>query len=210
MTPADPQDHEQEESQPGNADAHDHGKRWRSGRSGLDIAREALAAARADARSKGLNLRTSASFPESRSTPQTSRARLRGSARGEELRSGPGPDDRDPQGLARAVDRLTTERGWGVELAVGSVLGRWDEFVGADVAAHAQPEGFTDGTLVVRTDSTAWATQLRLLAPTLRRHLDAELGAGVVRRISVLGPTAPSWHKGAYHIKGRGPRDTYG
>lgn len=180
-----------------------------SRRSGLDVAREALAAARADARSKGLHLRKSASAP-TRGSEQGQRNRLRGSARGEELRSGPGPDDRDPQGLARAVDRLTTERGWGVELAVGSVLGRWDEFVGADVAAHAQPEGFTDGVLVVRTDSTAWATQLRLLAPTLRTRLDAELGAGVVRRINVLGPTAPSWHKGAFHIKGRGPRDTYG
>ena len=40
------------------------------------------------------------------------------------------------------------------------VFGRWAEIVGAEVAAHCEPESFADGRLKVRTDSTAWATQL--------------------------------------------------
>ena len=48
------------------------------------------------------------------------------------------------------------------------MFARWAELVGEEVAQHATPESFADGTLVVRTDSTAWATQLKLLAPGRR------------------------------------------
>ena len=51
---------------------------------------------------------------------------------------------------------------------------------------------------------------MRTMLPTLRSRIDAELGAGAVRDISVLGPAAPSWKHGRLHVKGRGPRDTYG
>ena len=80
-----------------------------------------------------------------------------------------------------------------------------------DVAEHCTPESFDEGRLVVRTDSTAWATQLRLLAPTLVRRLNEELGHGTVTLIEVLGPHGPTWKKGPRSARdGRGPRDTYG
>jgi predicted nucleic acid-binding Zn ribbon protein len=108
------------------------------------------------------------------------------------------------------VDRLVADRGWELDAAVGALLGRWPDVVGPDVAAHAEPEGLADGILTIRAASTAWAVQLRELAPTLRARVDAELGAGVCRRISVLGPAAPSWRRGRLSVRGRGPRDTYG
>ena len=68
-----------------------------------------------------------------------------------------------------------------------------------------------DGKLVVRTDSTAWATQLRLLVPTVLRRLNEDLGEGTVTVLEVLGPHGPSWKKGRLSSRdGRGPRDTYG
>ncbi len=83
--------------------------------------------------------------------------------------------------------------------------------VGGEVAGHCTPESFADGRLVVRTDSTAWATQLRLLAPSLVRRLNEELGHGTVTVIEVLGPHLPTWRKGPRSVRdGRGPRDTYG
>ena len=124
--------------------------------------------------------------------------------------SGPGPDRRDPQPLGRAVDRMVGERGWEVPVAVGGIAGRWPELVGAQVAEHCLPEGFADGVLTVRADSTAWATQVRLLAPTLVQRLNVELGSGTVRSVTVLGPSGPSWRKGRLRVPGRGPRDTYG
>jgi predicted nucleic acid-binding Zn ribbon protein len=83
--------------------------------------------------------------------------------------------------------------------------------VGADVAAHCRPESFEDGVLVVAAVSTAWATQVRLLAPALLRRLAEEVGEGTVTRVVVRGPTAPSWRRGLRVAPGgQGPRDTYG
>ena len=60
----------------------------------------------------------------------------------------------------------------------------------------AHPKASTDTTLHVRCDSTAWATQLRLLSISLLEKFRTELGDGVVTSIQVLGPAAPSWRKG--------------
>ncbi|MFN8167954.1 MAG: DciA family protein [Candidatus Nanopelagicales bacterium] len=127
-----------------------------------------------------------------------------------------GPGLRDPQLLGSSVERLMRERGWEDSAAVGGLTGRWAEIVGADVAEHVVPETFEpapDGRgllLVLRADSTAWSTTMRMLLPQVRARIDAELGAGTVRDISVLGPAAPSWKHGRLHVPGRGPRDTYG
>jgi predicted nucleic acid-binding Zn ribbon protein len=93
---------------------------------------------------------------------------------------------------------------------VGAVFGRWSALVGEDIAAHCAPQTLTDGELLVVAESTAWATQLRLLAPSILARLRASVGGDVVTRLRVVGPTAPSWKKGPRSVRGRGPRDTYG
>ncbi|KRB76395.1 hypothetical protein ASE01_15575 [Nocardioides sp. Root190] len=131
--------------------------------------------------------------------------------RGDAQFSGARPDGRDPQGLASEVGRLVNDRGWALDLQVRGVFGRWTEIVGEEIGAHSTPESLTDGTLVVRTDSTAWATQLRLLASTVVARLNEELGRGTVTVVEVLGPLAPTWKHGRRGLRdGRGPRDTYG
>jgi predicted nucleic acid-binding Zn ribbon protein len=93
---------------------------------------------------------------------------------------------------------------------MGSVFGRWEEIVGRDLAAHTRPDHFADGELAVTADSTAWATQVRLLAPALVARLNTELGDGTVRRVKVRGP-APPRQRGAWRVPGsKGPGDTYG
>ena len=125
--------------------------------------------------------------------------------------SGAHPDDRDPQALDNTIGRLIAEQGWGTDVRVHGVFSRWDHLVGREVAQHCHPESFADGKLVVRTDSTAWATQMRLLAPTVVRRLNEELGDGTVLVIDVQGPHGPTWRKGPRSVRdGRGPRDTYG
>jgi predicted nucleic acid-binding Zn ribbon protein len=161
---------------------------------GADPARALLARARADARS----------------APRPGARRRRRPGDMPTARSGSGPDERDPQPFATAMDRLTTEHGWEVDLSVHSVLARWPDLVGPDLAAHCHPEGFSEGVLTVRAESTAWATQLRLLAPQLAGRLNAQVGAGTVRNIQVRGPDAPRWSHGSRTVRGRGPRDTYG
>ena len=125
--------------------------------------------------------------------------------------SGAHPDERDPQLLDATLKRLVGDHGWDLSLRVHGVFGRWPAIVGDEIAQHCEPESFADGKLVVRTDSTAWATQLRLLAPTLVKRLNEELGHGTVTVIEVLGPNVPTWKKGPRSVRGgRGPRDTYG
>ena len=121
------------------------------------------------------------------------------------------PDDRDPQLLTSTLGRLMREQGWEVDVAVHGVMARWPSIVGPEMAEHCKPESYQDTELTVRTTSTAWATQVRLLAPELVRRLNAELGDGTVTRVKVEGPNAPSWRKGPRTVRGgRGPRDTYG
>jgi len=116
----------------------------------------------------------------------------------------------DPQLLTSAIDGLLNQRGWQQQAAMGSVFGRWAQIVGADLAAHTRPDSFADGELAVTADSTAWATQVRLLAPVLVKRLNEEVGDGSVRRVKVRGP-APPRQRGAWRVPGgRGPRDTYG
>ncbi|MGI8523414.1 MAG: DUF721 domain-containing protein, partial [Nocardioides sp.] len=108
------------------------------------------------------------------------------------------------------LDRLVAERGWATDAAVGAVMGRWPSIVGPEVAAHATPVSYEDGELVVQADSTAWATQIKLLAPALLARLADELGAGIVASVTVRAPSGPSWKRGRRSVRGRGPRDTYG
>jgi predicted nucleic acid-binding Zn ribbon protein len=124
--------------------------------------------------------------------------------------SGAHPDDRDPAQLGAVVERLAADRGWSADIAVHGVFTRWGSIVGSEVAAHCSPQSFRHSVVEVRTDSTAWATQLRLLAPAVVRRLNEELGDGTVARIDVRGPQVPSWRRGRRSVRGRGPRDTYG
>lgn len=139
------------------------------------------------------------------------RWRRRGRRTGEAQSSGAHPDDRDPQTLDATIGRLVAEEGWSTDVAVHGVFSRWDTIVGREVAEHCHPERYADARLTVRADSTAWATQVRLLAPTVVRRLNEELGDGTVTAVDVQGPNVPSWSKGLRAVRdGRGPRDTYG
>ena len=125
--------------------------------------------------------------------------------------SGAGPDELDPQRIGGVLSGLFAERGWQRPVTEARVFADWPGLVGADVARHCTPAALRDGELRITAESTAWATQLRLMTSTLLARLVAELGPEVVTRISVTGPTGPSWKHGAWSVRGaRGPRDTYG
>jgi predicted nucleic acid-binding Zn ribbon protein len=138
--------------------------------------------------------------------------RRRGEDTGRRLRgySGPGPDPRDPQLFGAVLERLLKARGWEKPKAEAMVFGSWEKVVGADIAKHSRPVKLDDGVLTVEAESTAWATQMRMLAATLLKSIAAEVGHNVVKKLNIHGPAAPSWNKGPRRVQGRGPRDTYG
>ena len=142
-----------------------------------------------------------------------SRARNSGNKaglRGGRGRQRSGASSRDPQLVGSVVEDFLSETGWEGSAALARLAASWPEVVGPDVAAHVVVESWTDGELVLRADSTAWATQVRLLTDSLRRQIEQAVGEGLVRGITVRGPDAPSWRAGPRVVKGRGPRDTYG
>ena len=126
--------------------------------------------------------------------------------------SAPGVDPaRDPQLIGALLAGYVADRGWERPLAEARVFAEWPALVGADVAAHCAPQSLTAGELRIAAESTAWATQLRLLGATLLARLVAELGPDVVTKLVISGPTGPSWKHGGWSVRGgRGPRDTYG
>ncbi len=169
-------------------------------RRGADIARDALRAAR----------EASAERAAERTAQRNGRKPAAGS-RGRRRRwSGPGPDDRDPQPFGRLVSRVSLDRGWSPRLTDATVLGRWPQLVGPDIADHCTPVSLRDGELVLQAESTAWATQLRQLQRQLLTRLAAAVGRDVVKRIRVVAPSSPTWRHGPRTVRGRGPRDTYG
>lgn len=126
--------------------------------------------------------------------------------------SGPGPDDRDPMTLGSAWTGLVEAQGWRSPLDVARLHGLWAQIVGPVNAEHVTPESFdvATGELLLRTSSTAWAEQLRLMMPALRASIDDQVGSGVVKDIRISGPTPPRGPRGRLRVRGRGPRDTYG
>lgn len=123
---------------------------------------------------------------------------------------GSSPSRNDPQRAGFLLGHLAQRLGWETPLEIADVKKHWDEYVGSQVASHSTVESFEKGKLIVRTDSTAWATQLKFLLPELLKQLNKRLGAGVVQQVIIRGPQVPSWNHGPRSVPGRGPRDTYG
>jgi len=174
------------------------------GRKGADLARDALAAAKAQNAAR----RTAAA----KGIEANPKGRRSGSAASLKRRrwSGSGPDARDPAPLGATLKRWLGDAAVGADLTKATVIGRWTEIVGAEVADHCEPVTLVDGELLLRAESTAWATQLRMLAPQIVAKINREVGQGSVLRIRAQGPVGPSWRFGSRHVSGRGPRDTYG
>jgi predicted nucleic acid-binding Zn ribbon protein len=168
-----------------------------------DIARSALA----DARS------VSRTIPGRRD--RESRRRIRRdnlTGRNQGGYSAPGPDPTsDPQLVGPLLSGYVEALGWQQPLAEARVFADWPTLVGTDIARHCEPQTLREGELRIAAESTAWATQLRLLAATMLKRLVDQLGPDVVTKLIFTGPVGPSWKHGPRSVRGhRGPRDTYG
>lgn len=112
--------------------------------------------------------------------------------------------------IGAVLGQVIRKEGWDHSSKMGSVMAKWPQIVGDQVAAHCHVESFDEDRLIIRCDSTAWMNQLKLLLPHIERRIDQEVGAGVVTQTIIRGPQAPSWKHGQWSVAGRGPRDTYG
>ncbi|MEV0004347.1 DciA family protein [Micromonospora sp. NPDC050980] len=195
-TPGKPADGERAAARQGKPADGEPGPAAPDGAAGPELARAVLDAAKAKRQAAAGTRRRSAVRGDGE-------RRLRGY-------SGAGPDPRDPQPLGAVLDKLVKARGWQQPAAEATVFGAWEKVVGPEVAQHSRPVKLENGELTVEARSTAWATQLRLLAGSLLKQIASEVGHNVVRKLHIHGPAAPSWSRGPRRVRGRGPRDTYG
>ncbi|MEU3954033.1 DciA family protein [Streptomyces achromogenes] len=145
--------------------------------SGVDLARVALQQARLAARTNGSEARA----PRRRRATTVKRG-----------------DAREPAGFAAVLAGLMADRAWELPAAGGSVLDRWPDIAAAvapqlphHVAAVAfHPE---TGQLDLRPDSSAYATQLRLITARIVAAANEAVCTDAVRTVRVLPPgTAPA------------------
>lgn len=119
---------------------------------------------------------------------------------------------RDPGQFSDLVQREIKRNGWGRNFAAGSLRSAWPEIVGENIGRHTRVVMYNEKKrqLHVESDSTAWATNLRLMQSAILTTIAKRIGPDVVAELKIYGPKAPSWRHGPLHVKGRGPRDTYG
>ena len=89
--------------------------------------------------------------------------------RSEEFRSGAHPDHRDPQKIDKVLKKIVKDFGWQQPTSVANLISRWNEIVGDEIASHVSIEIFNADVneLILRADSSTWATQIRLLSSDL-------------------------------------------
>jgi len=117
---------------------------------------------------------------------------------------------REPRGIADVLASVTSEMGWNSPLAQSELMTAWPDMVGDELSSHSHPVSIDDGTLTVQCDSTAWATQLRLMRGTVTTTIVQRYPEAGIQSVRFLAPNAPSWKRGPRSVPGRGPRDTYG
>jgi predicted nucleic acid-binding Zn ribbon protein len=82
---------------------------------------------------------------------------------------------------------------------LAAVFAHWEQLVGADIAAHAQPRSLRRGVLVVAADQSAWATQLRFMTADLLGRISSVTDATEITEIQVTvgaGPPAAGGRRG--------------
>lgn len=117
----------------------------------------------------------------------------------------------DPQLIGGVLSDLIEERDWHSGVAEGTLFTTWPLIVGNEIAEHATPISINEGVLTLQTSSTAWATQLTLVAQDVLETIQKVPAGATVASLRIIGPAAPSWKRGVRSTRdARGPRDTYG
>ncbi|MBT3306869.1 MAG: DUF721 domain-containing protein [Alphaproteobacteria bacterium] len=101
-----------------------------------------------------------------------------------------------PRALATSLGGITKNIFGQRGLADGAILKDWAQIAGAQMAAHSQPEKISypqgagdGGTLHLRIDSGAMATELQHLQPLLIERINGYFGFKAVDRVKITqGP----------------------
>ncbi|WKD58443.1 DciA family protein [Corynebacterium caspium] len=117
----------------------------------------------------------------------------------------------DLEPIGSVLSKEIVRRGWTRNIANGWITNNWAELVGPKIAQHTTVQMVKETTLFISCDSTAWATNLRMMQKQILQSIARKVGPNIITELKIFGPNTPhQWRKGPLHIKGRGPRDTWG
>ena len=92
-----------------------------------------------------------------------------------------------PTAVGEALQSYLAKSGLAQRLAQAQVIPDWPRLVGAPIARVTIPESVSpDGTLFVRVATSAWMTELQLMAPQIMAAINAGRGAGRIKTIRWL------------------------
>jgi predicted nucleic acid-binding Zn ribbon protein len=87
--------------------------------------------------------------------------------------------------MRQSLEALLDDLGSAPVRATSSLVNRWAEVVGPELADHTEPVGVREGTLVVHADDPAYGERLAWDERRLLGRLASVLGEGVVTRVQV-------------------------
>lgn len=97
-----------------------------------------------------------------------------------------------PQSIRSVLENTLKSLEIDVPLKSYSVLGAWNEIVGATVAAHSQPRSIRNRILFIEVTHSTWMQQLQFLKPTLLEKVNNFLGEPLIQDIRFkLGKILP-------------------
>jgi len=100
---------------------------------------------------------------------------------------------KNPQPIRSVLENTLKSLEIDVPLKSYSILGAWNEIVGATVAAHSQPRSIRNRILFIDVIHSTWMQQLQFLKSTLLEKVNNFLGESLIQDIRFkLGKIPPS------------------
>lgn len=93
--------------------------------------------------------------------------------------------DRTPPPVSEGLRALAAQHGWQSHLVAGDLHGSWAQIVGTQLAANTAPLRLQGGVLVLAASSPLWAAEVRQHSRVITERVNARLGDGTVRQVTV-------------------------
>jgi predicted nucleic acid-binding Zn ribbon protein len=93
-------------------------------------------------------------------------------------------DERQPVALPAVLDAVLAGLGAPSTDAIVAIHEQWEQIIGPELVAHAEPAAIEDGCLRITVDSPAWAGHLRWSEAEIVGRIDRLLGPGVVTSVT--------------------------
>ncbi len=91
-----------------------------------------------------------------------------------------------PRPIAGVINNLMASLGLSKRFYGWSIVAKWPQIVGDQIARRAQAVSFEDGVLTIAVPSDAWRQELQLQSEAILREIHAVPGGRSVKRLHLV------------------------